>query len=112
MSELTTINTKRADPLAEMKAAINKAASAAEDAGVPVAAIHEMFKSFTENFRQRALFAADQARAKAQAPNDAVARAQAVRASRAERQLQAEREAYREDVNRRGAEEEERRWSR
>jgi hypothetical protein len=92
--------TTRVDHIAEMRRAINAATSAAEDAGVSVAAIHEMFKSFVENFRQRSLYETDRANARAQAANEAVARANAVRASRAERQLQAEREAYRAAVNR------------
>ena len=105
----TTINT-RVDHLAELKAAVHRACSVAEDSGVHLALIRDFFQGCHTQYVQRAMVAIDVANARAQAPSDAVARAQAVKAARADRQLQAEREAYREDVNRRGAEEEERRW--
>lgn len=108
----TKVEAKPANPFEDMKRAIHAATSAAEDAGVRVAAIHEMFKGFTENFRQRSLFETDRANARAQTANDAVARAQAVKAARAERQLEAEREAYRDAVNRAADAEDARRGSR
>ena len=94
-----TINT-RVDHVANFKRIVDMACSEAEAAGVRVAAIHELFKGLTENYRQRSLYEADRANARSQIPTDAVARAQAVRAARAARQLEAERQEYRAAVNR------------
>jgi hypothetical protein len=94
-----TINT-RIDHFAEMEQKIRAACSMAEDNGVSVAAIHAMFKGFTEQFRQRSLYVADVTRAKAQTPDEAVARAMHIKADRERRALEAERAEYREAVNR------------
>ena len=61
MSEPITI--QRVDPLTEMKAAINKACAAAEDAGVLARDITPYVEGLLTYWRQRALHAVDQANA-------------------------------------------------
>jgi hypothetical protein len=55
--------TKRADPLAEMKAAIDRACAAAEDAGILPRDITPYVEGLLTYWRQRALHVADQANA-------------------------------------------------
>ena len=105
------IETKK-DHFAELKAAVHRACSVAEDNGVSVAQIRNFFQGCHTQYVQRAMVAIDVANARAQTANDAVARAQAIRASRAERQLEAERQEYRDAVNRAADAEDARRGSR
>jgi hypothetical protein len=55
--------TKRADPLAEMKAAIDRSCAAAEDAGILPRDITPYVEGLLTYWRQRALHVADQANA-------------------------------------------------
>jgi hypothetical protein len=103
-----TINT-RVDHFEELKAAIISACSVAQAGGVSVAAIHALFQGYTEQYRQRSLFVADEARARAQAPSPEVAAANAARERRKERELQRERDEYRAAVTRAAIAEDERR---
>jgi hypothetical protein len=84
----------------DLKDAVYRAASIAEDAGVPLALIRNFFGGCHNNYITRAEVAIDAANARSQIPSEAVARAEHVRRDRAERALQAEREAYRDAVGR------------
>jgi hypothetical protein len=55
------ITTKRVDHLAAMKATINRACAAAENAGVHVTLIRDYFQGCHTNYTRRALHATDQA---------------------------------------------------
>lgn len=104
MSEPITI--QRVDPLTEMKAAINKACAAAEDAGVLARDITPYVEGPLTYWRQRALHAVDQANATRMHDGNGVlidhhgdvARAQAIRD---EQRRLADEAAYRADVERR-----------
>jgi hypothetical protein len=101
-----TINT-RVDHLAEMKAAIDRAISAAESAGVRPAAMIEYLEGCLNYARLRALHVADQANVTRPMSDgrggtiDYAANAARAAAIRDEKQRLADEAAYRADVERR-----------
>jgi hypothetical protein len=101
--------TKPVDHFAELKAAVHRACSVAEDNGVSVVLIRDFFQGYHTQYVQRALYASDRAnitrmhdsRGNLIDHHGAIARAQAIRAE--QQRLASERE-WQESVNRRAEE--------
>lgn len=96
----TTIRT-RADHLAEMRQAIDKATSAAEDAGVFAREIRDVFEGGLNLWRQRALAQADMAN---RDRPEHVAAVAVTQEKRREAERLASTREWQESVNRRAAE--------
>jgi hypothetical protein len=100
------INT-RVDHFAELKAAVNRACSVAEDNGVSVALIRNFFQGCHTQYVQRALFVADQANAASRMHDqhgnliDHAGNVARVRAIREEKRRLADEAEYRAELDRR-----------
>ena len=101
------ITTKRVDPLAEIRKAIDGATSAAENAGVLARDIRDYIEGTLSFWRQRAAYQSDQAKITRPMSDgrggtvDYAANAAQAAAIREEKQRLADEAAYRADVERR-----------